>query len=167
MRRFPGVAVGILARAVLMLSAIPMLAGCLFIPTFNTTIKGTTDIGAKVGDARSNRPIRVGVATRQEIVGMFGEPPYTDKTGEWTGYGWHVKNGVWVYPFCFQAIDQIEARGIELKFDGHDVLREFRGVAGVPVGEFIGMDGRYAPPPFDEGLHLSRRDVIPQTAPVR
>jgi hypothetical protein len=163
MRRPFRFAVGILLPAVLILAGILVLTGCLFIPTFNTTLHGT-NVAAKVGDAKSSRPIRVGFATREQIIATFGKPPYMDDTGMRIGYAWTVKNGVWIYPFCFTGRDQIGNRGIELDFDEHGVLEDFHVVAADGQAMLImdlGVRDPHFPrrPPFDQSLHPNDDDL--------
>ena len=163
MRRVLRFGLGILLPALLIVAGILVLTGCLFIPTFNTTIQGT-NVGAKVGDAASGRPIRVGFATREQIIAMFGKPPYMDDKGRRIGYAWTVKNGVWIYPLCFTGRDQIGDRGIELDFDDHGILNDFHIVAaGDPPMVIMDLGVRYPHgphrPPFDQGLHPNDQDL--------
>jgi hypothetical protein len=148
----------------LILAGLLFLTGCFFVPTFNPTVHGT-NVAAKVGDATSKRPIRVGFATREQIIAMLGNPPYSDDSGKRIGYAWSVKNGVRIYPFCFVAMDQVADRGIELDFDEHDVLNGFKiaegfkheegapwGIHVIPSGGFTGR------PAFDQAMHPNDED---------
>ena len=81
MRRLLRFGFGILLPSVLIVAGLLVLSGCFFIPTFNTTLQGT-NVGSQVGDARSDRPIRVGLATRAQIIAMFGNPPYNDDSSK-------------------------------------------------------------------------------------
>jgi hypothetical protein len=163
MRRLFRFSYTIALPVMLILVSLLVLTGCLFIPTFNPTVQGT-NVAAKVGDANSHRPIRVGFATREQIIAMFGKPQYSDDTGLRIGYAWIVKNGVWVYPFCFTGRDQLGDRGIELDFNDKDVLTSFHIVATDDPGEPI-MDLGVRDPslprrsPFHEGLPRNNQEV--------
>jgi hypothetical protein len=106
------------------------------------------------------KEIASGAASRQQIIALFGKPPNRDESGRWIGYAWSVKNGVWIYPFCFKGFDQIGVRGIEMKFDDRDVLKAFRVVGADPSGGFVGLGGAYFPPPFDQDLRRNRETEI-------
>jgi hypothetical protein len=149
--------VGILLPAIIIFCGLMVLTGCFFLPTFNVIDKGT-NVAAKVGDARSKRPVRIGLATKQQIIAMFGKPPFTDDTGRRIGYAWTVKNGIWIYPFCFASSDQRGDRGIELDFNENGILQGFHLVAADdrPTSMWeLGMPASNLPrrPPFAPGLH--------------
>ncbi len=143
--------------AVLILAGLVILTGCIFIPGFHETVE-KTDVAAKVGDAGSNRPLRVGYATREQIVAMFGVPQYADNTGRRIGYEWTVRNGMWIVPLCFTATPRLGFHGIELDFDEHEVLRRFEVVADDPeTGPNVGLGAQAViireRPPLDPALH--------------
>jgi hypothetical protein len=157
MRRVVRFAVGVLLPAILILVGLLILTGCIFIPGFHETV-ARTNVAAKVGDAQSERPIRVGFATRQQIVSMFGPPQYADYMGRRIGYSWTVRNGIWLVPLCFTATPRLGYHGIELDFDDKDVLQNFRLVAEDPqTGPNVGFEAelhRFGDrPPFDQSLH--------------
>ena len=165
MRRILRFVAGILLPSVLILAGILFLTGCFYVPTFNITSKGT-NVAAKVGDANSRRPIRVGFATCEQIIRMFGEPPYRDASGNRIRYSWSVKNGIWINPFCFASEDQIEDRGIELDFDERGVLRRFflvpatKHYGGVTLALMqYGPPNGTERPAFDQDLHPNNQDL--------
>jgi hypothetical protein len=167
MRRLLRFAFGILLPAVFIAMGLLILTGCIFIPGFHETVE-KTNLAAKVGDANSDRPIRVGYATREQIVAMFGPPQYVDDSGRRIGYGWTVRNGIWIVPLCFTATPRLGYHGIELDFDERGVLRSFEVVADDPeTGPAIGLAVRDTPivgerPPLDSALHPNHSDLLPR-----
>lgn len=102
-----------------------MLSGCLFIPTFDKVVDGE-NVAKRVGNAESDRPVRVGQTTRDEVVRVLGLPSHASPDGRLAVYTWKVRNGLIVWPLCFQAYSQFGARGLELRFDPTGVLLETR-----------------------------------------
>jgi hypothetical protein len=166
-RRLLRFGLGVLLPALLILAGLLVLTGCIFIPGFHETVE-KTNVAAKVGDASSNRPIRVGNATRAQIVAMFGPPQYVDDTGRRIGYRWTVRNGIWLVPLCFTATPRLGYHGIELDFDEHDVLERFQVVTDDPeTGPSVGWSAQEMPsvgqrPPLDPALHPNRPDPLPK-----
>ena len=117
-------AIRITAPLALISVGISLLSGCLFIPTFNRTLEGT-DASAKVGDAKSRKPLRVGSATRDDVIRLLGAPQHISEDGSVVAYTWKVLNGVWVWPLCFTAENEEGARALILRFDQANMLRGF------------------------------------------
>jgi hypothetical protein len=101
------------------------LSGCLFIPTGEKTVSGR-DAMDDVGDAKSKKSVRVGSATRADVVSVLGQPEFTTESGDRVFYTWKVRTGVWYYPLCFQSDPSFSVRAIELRFDDQDILRGFK-----------------------------------------
>lgn len=101
-----------------------LLAGCLFIPTFDKTIGGQK-VSDQIGNSESNRPLKIGHASRQQVVKLLGEPHYIAPDGGRIAYTWKVLNGIWVWPLCFDTYEQEGARAIILHFDQRGVLESF------------------------------------------
>lgn len=102
-----------------------LLAGCIFIPTFNKVDKGDRNYSKKVGDAGSRKPLRVGRATRDQVMRLLGPPELVSPDGRRAAYEWHVTNGIWIFPLCFRAVVQRGERTLFLDFDESGVLRGF------------------------------------------
>lgn len=98
-----------------------MLVGCIYIPTFNKRVTGR-DVSRQVGQADSTRAVRVGRATRADVVRVLGEPTNVSTDGRHIAYSWTVLNGLWVFPLCFRATPQHETRALVLTFDANDTL---------------------------------------------
>lgn len=98
------------------------ITGCFFVPTFNGVVEGD-DAAAKIGDANSKKPLRIGTSTRDDVIRVLG-PPEPEVKGEGRLlYTWKVQNGAWVWPLCFSAAGQFGVRGLELNFDDSGTLR--------------------------------------------
>ncbi len=157
-------ALSIFAASTIIFLGLMVLGGCyFFVPRFNATIQGK-DVSSEVGDSKSKRPLRVGIATRQQVEALLGPAAYRDESGHRLGYSWTVCNGTWIYPFCFQGFDQDGTRGLLLEFDQNDILKDFRVVSMDEKREgpqFIGPSMHYhkTRPPFDERM-------IPTTNPA-
>ena len=74
-----------------------LLAGCVFIPTFNNPVRGR-DVSGQVGSPESKRPLRIDQARREDVLRVLGAPWATSPDGTELAYTWVVRNGVWVMP---------------------------------------------------------------------
>jgi outer membrane protein assembly factor BamE (lipoprotein component of BamABCDE complex) len=160
--------VRLLLPLALILLGIGTLSGCLFIPAFNPTIEGR-NAAKEVGDAGSRTPIQVGRATRADVLRTLGHPWQTNEAGTKWMYEWSVRNGLVVWPLCFQAYPQDGKRTLVLEFGPDDRVRSFEVLA---IDGNLMHDGPYeAPVPADvrqERQARWRRPVIisPATAPT-
>jgi len=111
--------------AVLIALGVAALSGCLFIPTGEKVVSGN-NVAANVGDAKSKKPVRVGSATRADVVRALGQPDYATASRDRAVYTWRVHNGVWFYPLCFKSDPNFAVRMIELSFDNAGILRGFQ-----------------------------------------
>lgn len=101
---------------------VSLLAGCVFIPTFDKTIRGK-NVSKYVGSAKQDRPIRLHAATRDDVMRVLGEPRYASPDRTRIAYEWEVLNGYWVWPLCFAGYRQEGRRALLLTFDEAGVLR--------------------------------------------
>ena len=113
---------------------IPLLAltavflnGCLY-----TAVKSPTYLSAAVGDAGSQSPLRVGTATRADVISRFGKPTYSTEHELAIGYLWGVKvgqaRGVLLGPCSNPYVGSTDVTtedGIWLEFDDHGVLKRY------------------------------------------
>ena len=104
-----------------------LLHGCIYIPTFNAVQEGE-NVTKKIGNQKSRKPLRVGVANRADVERVLGPPRAISQDGREIAYAWHVLEGIWVMPLCFMAEDQRGVRAAILTFDDAGVLRSFRVV---------------------------------------
>jgi len=119
-------------RQIIVLALLLTAAGCLYVP-HRATLSAGPDVPATVGNARSTKPIRPGVARRADVEQILGEPHERD--GSRLRYYWEEEIGtmytLW-NPFNDSHVHpQPRQRMIELRFDYADVLRDYRikGVA--------------------------------------
>ena len=161
------------------------LSGCVFVPTFQTTINNTTNVEKKVGNARSKKPIRMNESSQQDIEAILGKPAAVALDGKHVLYHWDIRHGVWVMPLCFHVGYDDGRAWAEFEYDQDHVLRAAkftRGKTRWPYPPIFGDFGdqrnvpsewqeRYPQPPptdvhiydkpspptkADEPLHLSR-----------
>ena len=140
------------------------LSGCFFIPTFNPVISGR-NVAKDVGDANSKRALRVGSATMQKVIALLGYPLWASDDGKRIAYTWVVRNGNWVYPFCFTAQEQRGERALELIFDANDELVDYQVIKVDRTPGLLPVALTYSPvvPP---GLKPTlRRDRYPYIFP--
>jgi hypothetical protein len=116
----------IVLPALLIVAGVYLLAGCLYIPTFEKPQKGMQIPPDQVGDAKSDKPLRVGSATRSDVEQILGLPMFATTDGRQVAYSYRVVNGLWVYPLCFSAEPQTASRALVLSYDADHILRDFR-----------------------------------------
>jgi hypothetical protein len=101
-----------------------LLAGCFYLPVpqhqVGVKIK---DLRTVVGDRNSKRPLKVGQATRQQVIALLGNPPFASRDERSVAYVMETESGAWVFPLCFSASPG-EARryAMRLDFDGQGIL---------------------------------------------
>ena len=101
-----------------------MLSGCFFIPTFDKVVEGE-NVARQVGGRESDRAVRVGHTSRDEVVRRLGQPDFASPDGTQAVYRWQVRNGVYVWPLCFHAYGRFGGRALALRFDRAGVLEGF------------------------------------------
>jgi len=80
---------------------VAMLSGCIYVPTFGVSVHDTSNLKKKVGHAHSDKPIKLNVSTRQEIIALIGKPMDSTLDDSVAVYPWHRRWGVWFFPLCF------------------------------------------------------------------
>lgn len=101
-----------------------LLSGCIYIPTFDSVKQGR-NASKEVGDARSKKPLRVGLASRDEVLRILGQPPLITEDRSKFAYTWEVTRGVWIMPLCFDTRSIEGHRMLVLSFDSAGILRDF------------------------------------------
>ena len=109
--------------AIVIVVGLLFLEGCLFVPTGHKIDSGK-DATKIVGAADSDRPLKIGTATRDQIRQAIGIHywPLLDHS---TIYSWTVRDGYWVYPLCFTGWPQSSPRIMKFTFDDAGILRSF------------------------------------------
>ena len=138
-----------------------LLAGCVFIPSFDKTIRGR-NVSKYVGSDKQKRPIRLHAATRDDVLRVLGEPRYASPDRTRIAYEWDVRNGYWVWPLCFAAYAQEGKRVLLLTFDEGGVLRTSEVLKA--TGNW--MYGKVSRIPDLPGDMLPARVDRPATAPA-
>src|SRR2546422_6907260 len=101
MRR-PRIALRLIVPATLIVAALWLISGCVFIPTFSVTTKGK-NAADQVGGPHSWAKLKTGRATFQDVERILGPPPYATPDGSRIAYTWQTLNGIWLWPLCFAA----------------------------------------------------------------
>ncbi len=123
--------------------------GCFHTPIVLGTSEGV-NAGRYVGPAGSwTRPLKVGRATREQVVDRLGPPHAIADNGREIAYSWkerHLSFALLVVP----VLDPSE-RTMLLRFDGDDELVAFEENIWQPAGlfvEILGTRGGYPDPGF-------------------
>ena len=141
-----------------------LLHGCIYIPTFGTKVSGE-NAAKQVGDAKSRRPLRVGHATRDDVLKLLGEPYVASADGSAMAYGWTVRNGIAFWPLCFYANSVLGERTLVLRFDERGVLRHYEVLkADEGLIEFHGV-GPPLPADLQEVEHQRAHPGTPMPRP--
>src|SRR5687768_2214030 len=98
-----------------------LLVGCVYIPTFGTTVSGK-NVAGSVGPKASRKPVRISLSTVTDVVRVLGEPPHATSDRRVFAYPWTVRNGIAVWPLCFAAYSVRGTRTLVLRFDEQHVL---------------------------------------------
>lgn len=116
-------------------AAIPLTGcGCIGLPlTEHPETKSHQDVRSLVGDAKSGRPVRIGVTNRPEVLDQLGEPVLEAAGGRAIGYEYKVNATKWYGPLIVnsKAIFPLIRRYtpayyyLFLEFDESNVLRRF------------------------------------------
>lgn len=128
-----------------------MLGGCFFVPTFNAPVNGPPPV-EKVGDAKSRKPIRVGTASREEVLNVLGPPNARTDDGRVMAYTWAVRRGYWVWPLCFMADPRYGGRTLVLRFDTDGVLDSYEVLANGALLDPIQFGAALNNPPMPREL---------------
>ena len=125
----------LLAPAALALGGAVLLAGCIPIPVFKPP-GGQVRPEKRIGRAGSNKPLKLGRATREDVIRVLGPPHSEPGGGASLLYEYQVIETVMYYPLCFIAWpDQPRPRFLRLDFGPGGTLRQFK-VSKDPEGKF-------------------------------
>jgi hypothetical protein len=165
----------IVLPAALALLGVWVLAGCLYIPTFGTTVKGR-NASKSVGAARSGKPIGVARSSAADVIRLLGEPTFATADRSVFAYPWTVRNGYAVWPLCFGGYSVLGERTLVLRFAGDERLRSYEVLRrDDPVIQINSMGSRAPlPPEIEEEMRAARMkeyergrsSTRPATAPV-
>ena len=109
-----------------------LLIGCIHTPGFNRVVRGK-DVSKKVGDRDSRRPLRLGDATRDDVLRLLGQPQIASSTGRYFVYSWGVVSRYVTYPLClFMTERLVGERSLVLRFDESGVLRKYELLTAEP-----------------------------------
>jgi hypothetical protein len=117
---------GVNARIIIVIMT-GLAAGRVYVP-----VKSPTYLSSAIGSAGSEAPLKVGTATRAEVIARFGEPTYSTEHGLAIGYLRSAKighiSGVLLGPCSnpyFGSNDQHETDDFWLEFDERSILKRF------------------------------------------
>jgi outer membrane protein assembly factor BamE (lipoprotein component of BamABCDE complex) len=135
-----------IAPLMLVALGIWLMAGCLYIPTFNATVHGP-DASESVGGEGSTKPLKPG-ATRDAVQRVLGKPYFATSDGRYWVYSWEKRKGILVWPLCFSAKPEDRAYALTLEFKDNDIVHDFmleQGHATVYLWDVRNED-RFVPP---------------------
>lgn len=113
-----------------------LLAGCFYLPLPEHVTGHQKDFRKAVGDANSKRPLQVGVATREQVIALLGQPPFYSHDGRSIAYALTTEGGAWVYPLCFDAEGTHQrVYAIRLDFDAANMLTSWDTARGDVTGQ--------------------------------
>src|SRR3954468_2625727 len=102
---------------------ITMLAGCFYIPWSDKVPPGERDAGQYLGEADSDRPLRVGEATKQDVLRVAGYP--NGGGGNSWVYEWSAQNGGWFQPLCFRIDPAWRDYTLTVEFGSNGRIKRF------------------------------------------
>jgi hypothetical protein len=106
-----------------------LLIGCFYIPVVPhpTDLHNFGKIFEEVGDRGSKQPLRIGDATRAQVLLAAKEPPMmASPDGKSLVYSTPGVKGYWIWPLCFYAGPEEEGFHMRLNFDDAGVLRSYK-----------------------------------------
>ena len=115
----------------LILAALWLLIGCLYIPTPQRLhLTGShQDFRPLVGHAGSQKAIVERRISRAAVEALLGPPPYASANGRRLLYVIHLKNGIWIVPLCFTVASREDtAVGLLLDFDELGILNDWKRI---------------------------------------
>jgi hypothetical protein len=145
----------------LILVGIGLLGGCFYVPGSDKVPAGERDMQKLVGKPKSQRPIRIGQATRDDVVRIAGYPNGISNNGRSWTYAWSAQNGGWFQPLCFNVAPAWRNYTLTLEFA--DDGRVKRSRINHKVQEFNPLESSGGPEhrnyvdPADLGLPTTRR----------
>ena len=144
-----------------------LLAGCVYIPAFGPTVEGK-NASKSVGSKGSRKPVRVGRATRADVVGVLGEPRAATSDRRVLAYTWVVRNGYTIWPLCFAGYPVNGNRTLVLRFGEDGVLRSFEVLRlNDPVIQISAMGRRFPmPDEIERDRTAQRREAARYRAPA-
>src|SRR4051812_30229430 len=106
-----------LTVAILLIAvAVWLLAGCIYIPTFNATVKGN-NVSGEVGPPQSKKLLRTGIATRHDVERLLGPPSCANTDQSEIAYTWTRREALLVWPLCFSSQGYDREMSLVLTFD--------------------------------------------------
>lgn len=82
---------------------LPALEGCAFPLVEHPQTKSGQEVRSLVGDGQSDRPVKVGLTTRAQIMSQLGEPDWRTGGDEELGYEYVVNATRWFDIFAVDA----------------------------------------------------------------
>lgn len=137
-----------------------LLVGCIYVPWGDKVPPGQRDVRPLVGKQKSDRPIRVGSATREDVLRIAGNPNGVASDSRTWFYQWSAENGGWFMPLCFAIEPAWRDYTLSLEFGDDGRLKRF----GVQhrVHEFNPLENP-GPNSFREVTPATTHTVAPAT----
>ena len=142
-------------------SLVLLSAGCIYIPAADSPAReGSPDPNRLIGPRASDKLIRPGSATREEVVALLGAPYSRLPDGQSFAYLFKMKAGYWVVLPFFTVIRADRLVAARLDFGPDGVLRAVR----TERGGHSPMHGLGPVPPMPVMMLEFRRWPSTQTA---
>jgi hypothetical protein len=118
----------IILPIVLAVLGMTLLIGCFYLPVSpRPTGNGSTDkLFNAVGDRHSWRALRVGTATRDQVLSIAPDPWKASADGKSLVYSTMGAKGYIIWPLCFMASPDEVVLQLRLDFDDNGVLRSYQ-----------------------------------------
>ena len=113
------------AGVVLVLGGVVAMVGCIWIPDSHQRVDGRARPETQVGEAGSNKPLRLNEATRADVERVLGAPMVESNDHRRLVYQYDISTGTWL--LCFVLPQPTGAtRYLRLDFDEEGRLKSYR-----------------------------------------
>jgi hypothetical protein len=100
-----------------------LVAGCVWLLIGCVITRDSQDPSRQVGDAASERPLRVMQASRAQVLAVLGEPWFTSANQRLIGYRWTKTSEQVSLCASYTTVDNLV---LLLGFDENDMLKSFQ-----------------------------------------
>jgi hypothetical protein len=101
------------------------LIGCIPLPGSYRPTEGGPRPEERIGDRSSKKPIRLGIATREQVESILGPPKPGLSNAGVAVYEYRVVTGTVIWPLCFTATRQTGERALRLQYGADGTLQRF------------------------------------------
>ena len=106
------------------LLGIALLIGCIPVPVFRPG-GGRPRPEERIGGPSSDKPLRLGRSTREDVHRLLGQPRDTPDTRT-DVHAYYSTTVNWIYPLCFASVPSTSPRFVRLEYADDGVLRRYK-----------------------------------------